>query len=51
MIALLRRALTAAVTPRPQPADLVSVPAHTRRKPVNAKRESLHERMRAELGR
>ena len=52
MISLIRRALVAAITPRPQPAtDLVSVSSYTRKPPVNAKRQAVHEQLRAELGR
>lgn len=63
MINRIRRALIAAITP-PAPIippysddalanalGLVRVETYTRRPPVNAKRESLHEQLRAEMGR
>lgn len=55
MIALIRRALVAAITPPPVPtADapgLVRVKSYTRKPPVNAKRQALHDQLRAEMSR
>jgi hypothetical protein len=52
MIALIRRALSAALTPPSEPSrDEVTVRSYTRRKPVNAKQEALHAQLRAEMGR
>lgn len=53
MIALIRRALVAAITPPPVPAadapGLVRVKSYTRKPPVNAKREALHAAMGLDL--
>ena len=53
VIHILKRMMVAAITPPTEPAREPSVPvrSHTRKRPVNAKREALHERLRAELGR
>lgn len=53
MIAFLRRALVAAITPAPVPPapDVVPVRSHVRAKPVNPKTQALHDQLRAELGR
>lgn len=53
MIDLIRRALITALTPPAEPVreQPIRVRAHTRKRPVNAKREALHEQLRAELGR
>lgn len=56
MIAAIRRAFAAAITPPPVNGKPISdapvfVGSYARRKPVNAKREALHAQLRAELGR
>lgn len=53
MIAFIRRAILAAITPAPVPpaANVVPVRSHVRAKPVNPKTQALHDELRAELGR
>lgn len=55
MLSAFVRMVVGALTPpaprRPVPSNRIPVRSYTRKKPVNAKREALHEQLRRELGR